>query len=227
MNQTANIRIAEWTGPYSWPGFETHNKLPSLPPACGVYLQTVEHNGGYVIYLAGHAKNIKSRFRYHEQGRRFGININILDVDQMKLGIRKLLWNGYRNWWKNNATTKHLNERTIALGYPHDWGKDIPHYETRKVVAFGNNWQFVLEASQRQCQELRIFVATFGPEDRLRKRLEAGIMDHLYQAPPPFCEIPDKGMALSRIDPTKGELPIKVENISSALLHALPNYFMI
>lgn len=217
-----NIYIADWAGPYSWPGFETHNKLPPLPSTCGVYLQTVEHKGGYLIYLAGHAKNIKTRFNTHEKNRRVGIGVNIFDINQMKLGVRKRVWNGFTAWWKDNADPEHLREREAALGYPQNWGNDIPYSETRKAVAFGVHWRQVLDASIQQCREFRIFSAVFGPEERLRKRLEARIMHHLYKAPSPYSEIPDKGMALSERHAAKGENPITVQNRSPVLLHALP-----
>jgi hypothetical protein len=227
INKDVIVKAAEWTGPYSWPGFEHYNKLPSLPAMPGVYMQTFEYKDGYLIYLVGHAKNIKSRFSIHEKNRRVGIGVNIFDIDQMRLGVRKRVWNGFTAWWKDNAKPQNLREREAALGYASDWGKDIQHWETRKAVAFGAHWRSVLEASVRQCREFRIFAATFGPEERLRKRLEAGIMDRLYSASPPFCEIPDKGMALSRIDTTKGEAPITVENRASSLLYALPPRLLI
>jgi hypothetical protein len=42
-----------WLGPYSWPGFEEINGLCALPAFPGVYLWTVDHVSGYLIYAAG------------------------------------------------------------------------------------------------------------------------------------------------------------------------------
>jgi len=42
-----------WSGPYSWSDFEATNGLPALPAFGGVYLQTVEYRGGYLIYYTG------------------------------------------------------------------------------------------------------------------------------------------------------------------------------
>lgn len=216
--------VAIWKGPFSWPGLESDNDLPPLPKcACGVYLQTVEfHRDGYLIYLAGHAKDIRKRFSQHELKRREGNQINVFDIELLKRGKRVRVWNGFIDWWKSNALPEHLGEREAALGLPVDWGMEYPDPDTRKREAFHLHRANILDATLRQCRAFRIFVAEFGPDDRLRKRLEAGIMDSLASAPLPFSSIPDTGMALSRRDASKGEFPITVENVASATLHALP-----
>jgi len=224
----SEILIADWQGPYSWPGFETDNNFSSLPKICGVYIQAFEYNfGGYIIYCAGHAKNIRTRFAQHERKRRLGDQINIFDVEKIKAGVRYLVWNGYSDWWKTNAKAAALAERQRAIGYSFDWGNEITCYQSKKAVAFAEHCRMVSMASIAQCREMRIFIAEFGPGDRLRKRLEAGVMDALYAAPAPFCDLPDKGMALSRMDANGGETTVVVENRCSALLHALPMRFAI
>ncbi|MBT3069740.1 hypothetical protein KKP04_02510 [Rhodomicrobium sp. Az07] len=218
----SEILVANWQGPHSWPGFEIDNNLPPLPDICGVYLQTFEYNGGYIIYCAGHAKNVKLRFATHERKRRVGDEINVFDVDKIKEGIRSRVWNGYSDWWKTNASAVALAERQRAIGYSFDWGNEIPSYQTRKAIAFAEHWRMVSIASSAQCRAMRLFIAEFGPGDRLRKRLEAGVMNALYSASPPFCDIPDRGMALSRIDSKRGEKAVVVDNRSTANIHALP-----
>lgn len=220
----ANLKLTvEWNGPYCWPGFEADTGLPPLPrKKGGVYLQTVEYQGGYLIYLAGHAKDVRVRFSTHEKNRRTGSEISIFDMGQMKLGVRRRVWNGFSGWWKGDAKLKYLHERKEALGYPLDWGRDIPHKETRKAVAFGAHWKMILDASIQQCIDTRIFIADLDFDERLRKRLEAGIMGQLYKAASPFKDIPDQGMALSGRNPARGERPILVENKMTVLLHALP-----
>ena len=52
IQETRRIEVV-WNGPYSWPGFEDDNKLPAIPEVPGVYLQTFEYQGGYIIYAAG------------------------------------------------------------------------------------------------------------------------------------------------------------------------------
>jgi hypothetical protein len=129
----SEILIADWQGPYSWPGFETDNNFSSLPKTCGVYIQAFEYNfGGYIIYCAGHAKNIRTRFAQHERTRRLGDQINIFDIEKIKAGVRYLVWNGYSDWWKTNAKAAALAERQRAIGYSFDWGNEITCYQSKK-----------------------------------------------------------------------------------------------
>ena len=42
-----------WDGPFSWPTFESASLTRTVLQTPGVYLQTFEYNGGYLIYAAG------------------------------------------------------------------------------------------------------------------------------------------------------------------------------
>ena len=42
-----------WSGPYSWPDFETINGLPALPAFPGIYLNGADYKSGYLICSAG------------------------------------------------------------------------------------------------------------------------------------------------------------------------------
>lgn len=219
---------AQWQGPFSWPGFEHCNGLPSLPrKLSGVYLQAVPFKDGYLIYLVGHAKDIAVRFMAHERSRQVGMAINIFDMEAMAAGIRKRVWNGFSAWWKDRPDPQHIEERRAALGYDADWGCDMPNGNVRRMVAFGENWRSILAAAEMQVKTFNIFVAEFGPDERLRKRLEAAIMDSLYKASAPFCDIPDRGMALSRLDQARGERHVIVRNVSAVHLHGLPAFLTI
>lgn len=89
------IRKAEWKGPYSWPGFEAINGLPSIPPFAGVYLQTFRHAGGYLIYGAGLTRrHISIRFREHARGFKNG-EYTVLDLSSAENGIRCEIWHGW------------------------------------------------------------------------------------------------------------------------------------
>ena len=96
------------------------------------------------------------------------------------------------------------------------WGYARQHrdeFEERKTV--------ILEAVRRQLVGFRIFVADVGKEPRMLERLEASIMDNLYQQPPPLCDIPDRGMQLSpRWD---SEEPVVVESSCAETIHGLPS----
>ncbi|MEW6607356.1 MAG: hypothetical protein AB1414_07870 [bacterium] len=74
----------------------------------------------------------------------------------------------------------------------HGWGwtpEKRKDYEDRK----GD----LVAAARRQLAAFRVFVANVGTAPRLLERLEAAIMNALYGAPPPYCEIPDRGMMLA------------------------------
>ena len=80
-----------WNGPFSWPSFEHLNGLESLPNQAGVYLWTVDYQGGYLVYSAGITKNPKQRFQAHTSAYRKG-HYNILDLDKAQSGIREVIW---------------------------------------------------------------------------------------------------------------------------------------
>ena len=82
-----------WTGPYGWPEFE--GPLPVLPAHGGVYLQTAEYDGGYLIYCAGHTgRPFRVRFAEHTKLYMSG-DYNVLDMAAMQRGIRQEVWHGW------------------------------------------------------------------------------------------------------------------------------------
>lgn len=74
-------------------------------------------------------------------------------------------------------------------------------------------------AVTRQLAAFCVFVTDIEPKGRAPERLEAAIMGGLYAAPPPFCDIPDKGMFLA--PRRSGEEPITVLNGCASKLHGL------
>ena len=159
---------ADWNGPYSWP--KMNSDLPSLPNMPGVYLFTVDFDGGCMIYAAGYTGR-PLQIRFHEHTRLYMSGIyNVLDIDAMRLGIRKVIWHGF--WTKERLPDKE-------------------HEYVRRKAEIDN-------AVRHQLFGFRIFVANIGTQPRLMKRLEAAIMDILYEQPPPFSDILDRGMSLSR-----------------------------
>jgi len=48
-------------GPYGWPTFESENNFRHIPKIPGVYLQTFEYQGGYL--LVGDTVNLDSRLQ--------------------------------------------------------------------------------------------------------------------------------------------------------------------
>jgi len=95
MNQEANTIEAVWNGPYSWSGFEEANKLPAIPNKPGVYLQTFEYNGGYLIYAAGITRRtVPARLSEHTRKYMSG-EYNVLDIAAAEQGVRKEIWHGW------------------------------------------------------------------------------------------------------------------------------------
>lgn len=84
-----------WKGPYSWPKYESINGLPEIPKNPGIYIQAVEYNEGYLIFCAGISRRpIPTRFKEHSRSY-FKGEYNIFDIDLMKQGVRKSIWQGW------------------------------------------------------------------------------------------------------------------------------------
>ncbi len=97
----------------------------------------------------------------------------------------------------------------------HGWGYAREHreeFKEREVV--------ILDAVCKQLAGFRIFVADIGDQPRILERLEAAIMEHLYQQLSPVCDIPDRGMHLAaRWDSEKS---IVVKNYCVTNIYGLP-----
>jgi hypothetical protein len=102
----------------------------------------------------------------------------------------------------------------------HGWSYARAHQDE-----FERREKEIIEAIKMQLRAFRIFTAEIECESRLLERLESGIMRYLYQQASPFCDIPDKGMMLSRRHNQEPE--IKIENVSLVVLHCLPQYLEI
>lgn len=83
----------------------------------------------------------------------------------------------------------------------------------------------IIRAVQKQLAAFCIFIAETDDKSRLMERLEAAIMNTLYDQNPPFCSIPDEGMYLApRRD---SEDPIVLKNICQHTLYGLPEFLEI
>lgn len=181
----------EWLGPFGWPEFE--GDLPPILKIPGVYLLTVGYQRGYLIYGAGITRRpMPEPFREHTALYMDG-HYNVLDIEAMKAGFRKEVWQGF--WKKKQRPREKLAE-----------------YEERKLQ--------IQDAVRRLLAGFRIFAPDIGTMRRTLERLEAAIMESLYKQPTPLCEIPDRGMMLA--PRWKSEIPIVVKNKCSAVLFDLP-----
>lgn len=95
MTQEATLIEATWDGPYGWPGYESDHNLPPIPQLPGIYLQTFEYQGGYLIYAAGITRRpAPRRFREHTRKYLTG-EYNVLDIALAQHGIRQEIWHGW------------------------------------------------------------------------------------------------------------------------------------
>ena len=175
---------ASWLGPYSWPGFENENGLPELPAFAGVYLWTVEHADGYLIYLAGITVNLRRRFKQHTDTYVAG-GYTLFDMPEMKNGRRKEIWHGAE--WAGWRWAERPERRT----------------------EFATRQDEIRDATNLQLRTFRVFAAQVD-DRRVRERIEAAIMNCLYAAPSPMCDVPDRGMRLTPRRST--EEPITIWN---------------
>ena len=185
-----------WLGPFGWPGFgDTSDILPNTP---GIYLWTAEYlQGGYLIYAAGITRRpMKKRFSEHTRAYLNG-TYTLFDMDALRQGVRKEVWHGF---WTKKRSAERQQE-----------------FDRRRSE---------LDAAARaQLAAFQIFVATVDPQPRLLERLEAAIMNCLYNQAAPLSDIPDRWMMLAPRWPA--EAPLTIGSNSQAVLHGLPQIMLI
>lgn len=158
----------------------------------GLYLFTFPYDDGYLIYAAGITKRpIAKRLSEHTRKYLNG-EYTVLDIDAIKTWKRIEHWHGLQ-WLKY---PQHL----------------VREFETRKSEIVG--------LAKMQLSAYRLFVCHLQPDSRLLARFEAAIMNLLYIAKPPFCDIPDHGMMLA--PRWEDESPIMVKNRCEYKLLCLP-----
>ncbi|HEV8717152.1 MAG TPA: hypothetical protein VGX03_30570 [Candidatus Binatia bacterium] len=162
---------------------------------CGIYLWTVEHACGYLIYAAGITRRpFGKRFREHTRAYRSGV-YTVFDVTSLKNGVRNKVWQGF--WFKKKSVEMRRE------------------YEGRA--------EEIRNAAEELLASYRIFIAPMPPIARVLERIEAAIMNNLYAADGLAAVIPDRGMALAPC--RRDETLIRVKSISPVLLHGLPAEF--
>lgn len=157
-----------WEGPFSWPTFEGTNFLQAVPRTPGVYLQTFEYKGGYLIYAAGLSRRpILTRFKEHTRKYMNG-EYNVLNVSAAQRGIRQEVWHGW--------------------GYARTHGDEFEENKALILEAVrGQLSGFRIFTAHIESTK----------EDRILERLEASIMATLSEQPSPVCDLPDEGMQLA------------------------------
>jgi hypothetical protein len=110
----AKVLEFNWSGPHSWPKFESESELPPIPKSPGVYLWTAEYKTGYIIYAAGITRRtIPTRFREHSAKYLSG-EYTILDVKAMNQGIRKEIWHGWEWTPEKRSEYQHRENELVA-----------------------------------------------------------------------------------------------------------------
>ena len=113
MDQDESTVWIEWTGPYSWPGFESENNLHPVPKHPGIYLMAAEYGDGYLLYAAGLSRRpIPTRFREHTRKYMSG-DYTVLDITALQQGIRKEIWHGWG--WTEEKRRNFQNRKEAIL----------------------------------------------------------------------------------------------------------------
>ena len=95
MNHNEFTMEVVWTGPYAWPKYEVEASLPPVPRRHGLYIQTVEYCGGYLMCAVGLTRRpIPARLREHTP-RFFSGDYTILDMEALRTAVRKEIWHGW------------------------------------------------------------------------------------------------------------------------------------
>src|SRR5690554_394156 len=102
----------------------------------------------------------------------------------------------------------------------HGWG-----WSPDKRLEFERKKNEIIDAVQKQLTGFRIFITDIGTNPRILERLEAAIMNILYEQQSPVCDIPDRGMML--VPRWESETPIVVKNSCDYKLFGLPKKFEI
>ena len=97
----------------------------------------------------------------------------------------------------------------------HGWG-----WNAAKRTEFAERRSEIREVARLQLAACLIFVTDVDLQGRVLERLEAAIMNCLYTAPAPFCDVPEKGMMLA--PKWDSEEPISVWNACGSKLLGLP-----
>ena len=180
-----------WEGPFAWPGFEGLTSLPPLPNAPGVYIQTCDYTGGYLVLGCGVTRRpVAKRLREHTRKFLKG-EITVLDIPAAQAGIRREIWHGWGEARRRRDEFESRKSEIQEAARQHLAGIRI----------------FLADPSGGQ------------KDSRLRERFEAALMDDLYKHPPPICDLPDRGTLQLRRRP--GEIPILVNNSAASHLYGL------
>lgn len=180
-----------WEGPFAWPGFECAGSLPPVPRSPGVYIQTCDYKGDYLILGCGITRRpVAQRLREHTRKFLNG-EFTVLDMPAAQGGVRREIWHGWGEARKRRDEFEKRKGEIQEAARQHLAGIRI----------------FIADPSGGE------------RDSHLRERFEAALMDALYNDVPPICDLPDRGTLQMRRRPE--ETPVMVRSSSHSKIHGL------
>lgn len=161
----------------------------------GIYLWAFEYHNGYLIYGVGlTSQPLAKRIGQHIPNFRSG-QYTVLNGLSAQRGVRDEFWHGM---WEGFNSPARQAERVSRQA-------EIRH------------------AADEMLGTMRVFLANLPPERRVLGRVESAIMQLLYSAASPICDLPDKGVHLEPRRPS--EPPLIMHSNARVILHGLPSRF--
>lgn len=127
----------------------------------GLYVWTVPYAGGGLIvtYVGETQSSFGQRMKEHTI-QTLGGNYRVSDPDQLCQGVDEIVWNGL---WRRGTRDK------------------LPEYLDR--------FTDLAPVIKRQLLAVRVLVAPFQGERRVRRRIEAALAAHIWNQPPPASSL--------------------------------------
>jgi len=189
-----------WQGPFSllYPDTDSCFDCPAIDEP-GVYLWAFRYLDGYLVYLAGMTfKRSFARRLPEDRGSLFRGEWTTLDAASAEQGIRSEKWHGT------------------------DWeGYDSPE---RKAEARRRKDE-IKAMALAMLGRMRVFLGPLPRERRLIARVEAAIIDRLYDCGTPFSKIPDTGM--QRSSRWANEPSITIYSHAPVKFYCIPDRFVV
>lgn len=186
-------------GALSWPGSQGFPSVFSDPAGqhSGVYLWTVESDRGHMVFYVGMTtRPFSVRMREHLSEYLSGM-YSIYDISKFREGRRERLWEGM---WRKGEEARY------------------PEFLTRHDELWPHLWGMITA--------MRLHLgAVEGSDERLLKRIEAGIALHLYRQPGRVGNLQDPDLVYHPRRPE--EAPIRAEFQSDVPILGLPNQLQI
>lgn len=192
----------EIRGPFCWLRSSPRGDpwLFTAPEArdVGVYLWAVPYlRASLVCWVGFTTRRFEMRFREHTMWYLAG-TYTILDTQELLAGRRVELWHGM---WTGRRSVERVDEFLLRAG-------DLAP-KTRELLQTFRVYLLPIELN-----------APKKPQRRILARIEAAMVNCLYQAPPEIADIMDKGYHLEPRLPD--EPPIHVDFKGGPELHGIP-----